>query len=280
MHQRVAGAVVARVLDAVEGRVPHHEVGRGHVDFGAQHACPVRELARPHTREEVEILRDRAVPVGAVAAGIGEGAAVFADLVRAEVVDVGLAEPDELHGELVEPLEVVRREEPPLAPVEPHPAHVFLDGGHVFHGLLGRVGVVEAQVGDAAEGGRQAEVEADGLGVADVQVAVRLRREARGHAAAVLAGGHVGFDDLPDEIGRGGCCRGFLFRRHGPLLSRSRLRRTGSALHPRMVYCTGLSESKITCATGAWMFGRRPQDNRTRLRSLRLRPRAEEPAGP
>ena len=46
----------------------------------------------------------------------------------------------------------------------------------------------------------EAEVQADALGVADVQIAVRLRRKPRVHAPAVLAGGAVGVDDLLDEI--------------------------------------------------------------------------------
>src|SRR5207244_2981020 len=50
----------------------------------------------------------------------------------------------------------------------------------------------------------EAEVQADRLGVADVQVAVRLRREARVDAALVLAGAVVRVDDLLDEVPGGG----------------------------------------------------------------------------
>ena len=63
-----------------------------------------------------------------------------------------------------------------------------------------RVRVVEAQVAGAAEVAGDAEVQADRLRVADVQVAVRLGRKPRGHAAAVLAAGVVGGDDLADEV--------------------------------------------------------------------------------
>src|SRR5690606_10505969 len=65
--------------------------------------------------------------------------------------------------------------------------------------FLHRVGVVQAQVADAAELRRDAKVQADGLGVADVQVAVGLRREA-GLDRRVLAAGEVVSDDLPDEV--------------------------------------------------------------------------------
>ncbi len=49
-----------------------------------------------HALEEVEIFLDGAVAVGAVLAGFGEGAAVLANLVGGEVIDVGLAGLDEL----------------------------------------------------------------------------------------------------------------------------------------------------------------------------------------
>jgi hypothetical protein len=83
------------------------------------------------------------------------------------------------------------------------------------------VGVVKAHVADAAVVARQAEVQADALGVAHVQVAVGLGREAGAdlgrvglagvveggitRAAAPLAlgvgaGGEVFFNDLAQEV--------------------------------------------------------------------------------
>ena len=173
----VAGAVMRGVEDAVHDRVAHVEVGRGHVDFGAQHAGAVGELAGLHAGEEVEIFFDGAVAIGAVLAGLGEGAAVLANLVGGEVVDVGFAGLDELQGPLVELAEVVGGVAEAF-PVEAEPAHVFLDGVDVLLLFLFGIGVVEAQVGLAAELVGEAEVEADGLGVADVEVAVGLGRKA------------------------------------------------------------------------------------------------------
>ena len=64
---------------------------RGHVDLGAQHAGAVRELARPHAAEQVEVLLHAALAERAVLAGLGQRAAVGAHLLLALVVDVGLA---------------------------------------------------------------------------------------------------------------------------------------------------------------------------------------------
>ena len=103
---------------------------------------------------------------------------LIAHLLRALVVDIGLAGADQVLGPGVELLEIVRGVVEVLAPVEAEPAHVALDGVDVFLLFLGRIGVVEAQMAAAAELLRDAEVEADRFGVADVQVAVRLGREA------------------------------------------------------------------------------------------------------
>ncbi len=77
----VAGARMLGVQDPVQHRVAQVDVRRGHVDPGAQHPRPVGELARPHPLEEIEVLLDRPIAIGAVPAGLGERAAVLADLV-------------------------------------------------------------------------------------------------------------------------------------------------------------------------------------------------------
>ena len=109
-----------------------------------------------------------------------------------------------MQGIIVQLLEIVRGEEQPVLPVEPQPPDVGHDGIHILHFFLAGVGVIEPEVADAVEFGGDAEVEADGLGVADVEVAVGLRRKA-GHHPAVLARGQVVGDDLADKIqGTGG----------------------------------------------------------------------------
>ena len=61
--------------------------------------------------------------------------------------------------------------------VEAQPMDVLLDGVDVLRVLLGRVGVVHAKVADAAEFFRGAEVDGQGLAVADMEIAVGLRGE-------------------------------------------------------------------------------------------------------
>ncbi len=196
---RVARPRMLRVQDPVQDRVAQVDVAGGHVDARAQDARAVGELAGAHAREQVEALLRRAVPPRALSAGFGERAAVLADLVGGEVVDVRLADLDEVDGPLVELLEVVRCEVEVLAPVEAQPPDVRLDGVDVLLLFLHGVRVVEAQMTAAAELAGDTEVDADRLRMTDVEVAVRLRGEA-GDDGLVPALAKVGRDDVADEV--------------------------------------------------------------------------------
>ena len=111
-----------------------------------------------------------------------------ADLVGGQAVDVGLAVADQLLRVAGTAARSSRRRRysrsPQSKPSQRTSSWIDFDVLDVF---LRRVGVVEAQVAEAAELRGDAEIQADRLGVADVQVAVRLGRKPRVHAAAVLS---------------------------------------------------------------------------------------------
>jgi hypothetical protein len=100
-----------------------------------------------------------------------------------------------------------------MLPGEAQPLDRVEDGVDVFLFFLLRVGVVETHVAAAGVVSGQAEVQADRLGVADVQVAVRLGRKTGDHLGqglAILAaalgigtGDQVGFDDAAQGGGGG-----------------------------------------------------------------------------
>src|SRR6185436_2656692 len=179
----IARALVRGLADPVHDRVAQVDVRRGHVDLRAQRPGSVGELPRPHAAEQVEILVDRAVAERRRAAGLGQRAAVLADLLTREIVDVSFASLNEL-----------------LGPLEAEPADVTRDGVDVLLALLGGVGVVEAQVAATTELAGHAEVDRDRLGVADVQVAVGLGRKPRDHLAPEAAGAVVLEDDVANEV--------------------------------------------------------------------------------
>jgi len=106
-------------------------------------------------------------------------------------------------------VEVVGGVVEPVVPVEAEPPHVRDDRLDVLDLFLGGIGVVEAQVAEARVIPRDAEVQADRLGVADVEVSVRLRRKAGDDLAPVLPRPVVLVDDLADEVPVGGFRFGF-----------------------------------------------------------------------
>src|SRR6185503_2470971 len=167
----------------------------------------VAEFTRAHPPEEIQVFLDRAIAVGTVPPPLGQGAAVLADFVGAETVDVRLAVADQLLRVPVEQLEIVRRVEH-CGPVEAEPAHVLLNRIDVLDVLFGRVGVVEPQVAKAAKLARHAEIETDRLGVADVEISIWLRWKPRVHTTAMPPCALVLRDDFAHEIERSRWRRG------------------------------------------------------------------------
>ena len=87
------------------------------------------------------------------------------------------------------------------SPLKAKPSHVALDGFHVFDAFFLGIGVIETQIAAAVILGRQREIQADGFGVADMQVAVGFWWKACGDFAVVFMVGEVVGDDVTDEIG-------------------------------------------------------------------------------
>ena len=246
------------MTNAIQDRVAQVDVRRRHVDARTEHVRAVGEVAGSHHAEEREVLVDVARAERRIAARLDQGAAHRADLVGRLAVDVRVAGLDQVLGEFVEQVEVIAREvevvldrvlqavgrrrsglalERLRVPVEPQPADHLDDRVDVLAFFLLRIGVVEAQVTDAAVVARQPEVEADRLRVADVQIAVRLGGKAGADARrigddgaidrmvvepggavrnaeprGVGAAGEVLVDDVPQEVG----CRGRARGRRGP----------------------------------------------------------------
>ena len=142
----------------------------------------------------------RAVAVGARSPRLGQRAAQAAHFFRGGAVDVGEPGLDEVPRVGIETVEIVGRMVEVGAPVIAQPAHRVLDRILVFDVFLDRVGVVEAQMAHAAVFCGQAEIQADRLGVADMQITVRLRRKASDHSPSVLVGVQILGNDLPKEI--------------------------------------------------------------------------------
>ena len=86
-----------------------------------------------------------------------------------------------------------------LSPIETEPSNVALDCVDIFLLFLGRIRVVEAQMAAAAELLSDAEIQADRLGMANVEITIRLWRKA-GNDLLDAAGIEIAFDDVANEI--------------------------------------------------------------------------------
>ena len=65
-----------------------------------------------------------------------------------------------------------------ISPLEAQPFNVFLDGFYIFYIFLGRVGIIETKVAYASIALGYSEIQTNSLGMSDVQVSIRFRREA------------------------------------------------------------------------------------------------------
>eukprot|EP00968_Pinguiococcus_pyrenoidosus_P022181 scaffold3058_cov232-Pinguiococcus_pyrenoidosus.AAC.6 len=203
---------VRREADAVGHLVPHVGVVAVPVHPQAEHGLGLVEHAATHVLEELEALLHGAVAIRAARTGQrlqllwagfpfrhlaahlrpGKGAkAVLLDLVLLLVAHIGLSVPDEAHGHVVELREVLRRVRD-LLRLPAHPPEVVVQALHILVRLGLGVGVVVAKHRAAAVLGNsqalegQLEVHEHGLRVADVQIAIGLRREARAKHTGVV----------------------------------------------------------------------------------------------
>ena len=170
----------------------------------------VGKLSPAHALEEGQVLFHRSVSVRAGLAGLSQSAAHAAHLFGREVADVRLPFLDRLDRkgvhvvEVVAPPEYARRRilftDP--NPFGPQPPYVLDDRLDVFLLFLAGVGVVHPQIELSAETGGDAVVEADALGMPDVQVSIGLRWEPGVYAAPELSGLVVFEDDFANEIDR------------------------------------------------------------------------------
>lgn len=85
-----------------------------------------------------------------------------------------------------------------IAPIKAQPANVFLDRLDVFHFLFGRIGIVKTQMTTPAIFNGSAKIQANRLGMANMQIAVGLRWKAGNHSG-VFATGQIAVDNFVNK---------------------------------------------------------------------------------
>ena len=108
---------------------------------------------------------------------LGQGSARFADLVSGLVIHISFPFLNQQRRHDCTSLQN-NRTRTALFPIESEPLHVLLNGVNILNVFLHRVRIIEPQVRPSAEFIGQCEIDPYGLGMSNMQVAVRLRRKA------------------------------------------------------------------------------------------------------
>ena len=195
----IAGAVVRVLHYTIDDRVAEVHIGAGHINLGTEHHLAFLDFAGVHLLEQSEAFFDRTVAVWAFCTRLGRSALLCGDVFRRLFVDVSLAFLNQADGKVPQLLEVIGCIIF-ISPLESEPLDVFLDGFHVFHIFFGGVGIVKAEVAYTAIAGCDSEIQADGLGVSDVEVSVWLGRESCLYAVSILTFAEVFLYSLFNEV--------------------------------------------------------------------------------
>ena len=194
-----ARAVVVGMPNSVEHGVAHIDIGRGHVDLRAKDMAAIGKVSLSHGAKEFEALGLWTSPKWGVSAGLCECAAKKANVVRGLGVHIGMARLNECLCKLIQLFEVVAGKVMVRTPVESEPTHRLLDGIDKLLVFFCGVGVVEPKMTAAGIALGQAKVQADGFGVAEMEIAIGLGRKASNEFFDTTSL-QVVFNDVSEEV--------------------------------------------------------------------------------
>ena len=169
-----------------------------HVDLGTEYEGTWLTLTAVHEVEEFQVLLDRTVTERTVGTRTGCRAFLLGNDLRTLLIHISPALFDQPHGKIPEFLEIVAGIID-VSPLESQPLDVIFDALDILCIFLDGVGIVETEVTDTTVFLGQTEVDGNGLGMSDVQVAIGLWWEAGLHSAAVLTFCQVIDDFLLNE---------------------------------------------------------------------------------
>jgi len=73
------------------------DIARSHIDLGAQHARTITKFTPTHPLKQTEVFVDRPIPKRTVAPRFRQGATIGTHVVRAEIIDVGFTDLNEVY---------------------------------------------------------------------------------------------------------------------------------------------------------------------------------------
>ena len=175
--------MVLSKTNAIDGRIAQIDVGTRHVNLGAKHHATFGVLAVTHFAEETQIFLDGAIAIGRIAAGLVQSAAIGLHFFGRLFVHVGVTGLHQVLGKFIHVFEVRAREVEVrflfVHPIKAQPTDAVENAVDVLLVFLHRIGIVKAHVAIAAVVAGETKIQADALGMPNVQIAVRFRRETR-----------------------------------------------------------------------------------------------------
>ena len=185
--------------DTVDNRVAEVHVWASHVNLGTEHHLAFFDFAGIHLFEESQAFFYRTVAVRAFSTRLGRRPLLRGDVFRRLFVDISLAFLDKLDGEVPQLLEIIGCIIF-ISPLEAEPLDIFLDGFYVFHVFLGRVSVVETEITYSTITGCNTKIQANSLGVSDMEIAVWFWRETGLYSISILTFAEVFLYGLFNEV--------------------------------------------------------------------------------
>ena len=157
----------------------------GHVYLRPQHHSARRHLTRIHLSKQLEALLRRSVSIWGVLARCCWSTLLLCNLLCGLFVNISLALFNEFYRQIPQFLKIVRSIVYG-SPLKAKPLYVTLDSLNILQIFLLRVGVIHTKIADSTIFSGNAKIKGNGLGVAYMQIAVRLWRETGLNFSSIL----------------------------------------------------------------------------------------------
>ncbi len=162
----------------IKNGITHVEIAAGKIYFCAESISPLLKLACSHAFKKFKIFLDGAVAPRAYRR-VRSIASVFLELFGSKLAHIGKAFVYKLNGILIGLFKIVRSVVKSVPPIEAEPMNILLNSLNKLGILLCGICIVHTQIAYAAEAFSRAEIYCKRLAVPDMEISVRLRREAR-----------------------------------------------------------------------------------------------------
>ena len=196
----IARPVMMRMGNTIDDRITQDHVRCSHIDLGPQDLLPIAEFTRLHAGKQIQVFLNTAIAIGALFARFRERATVGLDLSSRQVIDISEPLPDEFYRIVIEFVEVIRSIEHAVLPGKAQPMDIRLDRINIFRILFRRIRIIETQIAQAMIVLSQTKIQANGLGMADMKITIRLRREPRMDTLCILPVLQIFFNRILNKV--------------------------------------------------------------------------------